>query len=227
MACFCCRSRIFGGRRFPALSCVQLLSACSKSPSHARVSAFFPYRVGSRGISTFDHVRVPEEPHPTGCNPTTPCCCSFSPHLAGAAACTAPSSSTLLLFAFRSISIRDHQWECPTCKERRERPHRRSQPPSALRGAAWAGGGVLTSPCALTQEAVHRPSGGSGRTKETDRGAAPAATRGVKRTLSSTEVIAVCFVGSVCFFLSIYVVRLQGKDGGRLLPNYFARNTRG
>lgn len=82
-----------------------------------------------------------------------------------------------------------HQWNCPTCRERKERPQRRAQPPSSLRGAAWAGGGVLTSPCALPHGAGHQMSGANGRFRDPDRGAVwGGESRGIKRTLSSTEV---------------------------------------
>lgn len=89
------------------------------------------------------------------------------------------------------------QWDCPTCRERRERPQRRAQTPAALRGSDWAGGGFLKSPCVVPSDATHEKQsrGGSrrSRSKDTDRsvsgaGSNPAGTRGLKRSLSGNEV---------------------------------------
>ncbi|CAM9761574.1 unnamed protein product [Scytosiphon promiscuus] len=115
--------------------------------------------------------------------------------------CSSPELVKMHSFCFQCLKEKDGieksdiigggiKWDCPSCLERRSRPKRGAPPPSSLRGKAWAGGGVLTSPAAMPHTAgVPHASGAGGRSRDPDRGAtAGGGHAGLKRSASSAEV---------------------------------------
>lgn len=93
-------------------------------------------------------------------------------------------------FSLRPLPLRllalVFQWNCPACRQRSQRPSRRAQLPSSLRGPDWTD--TLTLPSPSGAAADSGAAGGAGaRHREAD-GTVMTRTRGVKRSWAQAEV---------------------------------------